>query len=71
MTRIRRKVSQIRSPRRLTNVANTENAFNYYLAGRNERPPRVGVNLIFVLAQVAPAQLFLSKTDSVQLLPPA
>jgi len=27
-------------------------------AGRNERPPRVGVNLIDVLAQVFPVQLF-------------
>jgi hypothetical protein len=27
-------------------------------AGRNERPPRVGVNLIDVLAQVSPVQLF-------------
>jgi len=27
-------------------------------AGRNERPPRVGVNLFDVLAQVFPVQLF-------------
>lgn len=26
--------------------------------GRNERPPRVGVNLIDVIAQVFPVQLF-------------
>jgi hypothetical protein len=33
-------------------------AFNYK-AGRNERPPRVGVNLIGGFAQVVPVQVYL------------
>jgi hypothetical protein len=69
--RIRRENLTIQVLEETYNVTDTESAFNYFKAGRNERPPRVGVNLILVLAQVAPAQLFLSRTDSVQLLPPA
>jgi hypothetical protein len=37
-------------------------AFDSSMAGRSERPPRVGVNLIDVLAQDFPVQLFVLKS---------